>query len=68
MAKLDIIQQSRVFQGLNSQQLQKIVSISQEETYATGRAIFKEGEPAQHFYILEEGKVIHTGNEASPGP
>ena len=58
MAKLDIIQQSRVFRGLNSQQLQKIVSISREDTYTTRQAIFKEGEPAQNFYILEEGKAI----------
>jgi CRP/FNR family cyclic AMP-dependent transcriptional regulator len=58
MPTLEAIQQSRVFQGLNNQQLQTIASIAREEAYATGQAIFKEGEPALNFYILEEGKVI----------
>lgn len=58
MSKLDVIQQSRVFQGLNNQQLQAIAAIAQAETYATGQVIFKEGDPALNFYFLEEGKVI----------
>lgn len=54
----DNIQACGVFHKLNNQQLQKIAAISREETYGTGHSIFKEGDPAQNFYILEEGKVI----------
>ena len=73
MTKLAIIQGSRVFHQLNNQQLQKLVAISREETYETGHSIFKEGDPAQNFYILEEGKVIlemrlAPVEERSPSP
>lgn len=58
MSKLEIIKGTRVFRGLNDQQLQSIASIAQEETHAAGHILFKEGEPALNFYILEEGKVL----------
>lgn len=58
MAKLDIIQESHLFQGLSTEELQRLASISQEKTYEAGQYIFREGDRAQSLYILEEGKVI----------
>jgi CRP/FNR family cyclic AMP-dependent transcriptional regulator len=58
MAKLDVIQGTRIFQGLSTEQLHKLDSISREETYAAGQYIFREGDQARSLYIIEEGKVI----------
>lgn len=58
MTKLDVIQGTRIFQGLSTEQLHKLDSISREETYAAGQYIFREGDQAQSLYIIEEGKVI----------
>ena len=57
MAKLDILQKSYLFRGLNAEQLQKLDSISREETFEAGRYIFREGDPAQCLHVVEEGKV-----------
>jgi CRP/FNR family cyclic AMP-dependent transcriptional regulator len=58
MTKLDVIQGTRIFQGLSIEQLHKLDSISREETYAAGQYIFREGDQARSLYIIEEGKVI----------
>lgn len=58
MAVLDVIQRSQIFQRLRTEQLQRVASISREETYEAGRSIFREGDQARSLYILEEGKVI----------
>jgi len=58
MTKLDIIQGTRIFQGLITEQLHKLDSISREETHAAGQYIFREGDQARSLYIIEEGKVI----------
>ncbi len=58
MAKLDVIGGSYVYQRLSTKQLEKLASISQEKTYEVGQTIFREGDQAESFYILEEGKVI----------
>ena len=57
MAKLDIIQRCYIFRGLNAEQLEKLDPISREETFEAGQYVFREGDPAQSVYIVEEGKV-----------
>ena len=58
MAILDVVQGCHVFQRLSTEQLQRIVSISREETYEGGQYVFREGERASTLHILEEGKAI----------
>lgn len=57
MAILDVIQECHVFKRLSSEQCQKLASISHEETYKAGQYIFREGDQARYFYIIEDGKV-----------
>ena len=58
MANLDVIRENYIFRDLSTAQLQKIASISQENTYQPGQTIFREGDQAKDLYILKEGKVL----------
>jgi len=43
--------------------MSKIADICSEEQYADGTILFREGENADHLYILEEGIALKAGNE-----
>lgn len=58
MPKLDIIQTSHLFQGLSTEQVHRVASISGEKIYEAGQSIFRQGDRGQSLYVLEEGKVI----------
>jgi len=58
MAILDVIQECHVFKRLSSEQCQKLVSISREETYQGGEYVFRQGDQAQSLYVVEEGEVV----------
>ena len=51
------IQEANLFNGLSQDCLNKLAKIMQEVTYVQGDFIFKEGDPANTFYVLEEGSV-----------
>ena len=51
------VQEANLFNGLSQDCLNGLAKIMQEETYSKGDFIFKEGDPADTFYVLEEGKV-----------
>jgi len=66
MTIVDVIKESQVFQNLSTEQLQKVASISREETYAAGQYIFREGDQARSLFVIEEGKVILEMKITSP--
>ncbi len=57
MIPIQLLRKVSVFQGLTDEQLERIASLCTEETYSAGSLILKEGEPAEQFHILREGRV-----------
>lgn len=49
------ITESDLFYGLDLMVMSKIADICLEEEYVDGTVLFKEGESADHLYILEKG-------------
>ncbi|MBW2055959.1 MAG: cyclic nucleotide-binding domain-containing protein [Deltaproteobacteria bacterium] len=52
-----IIQESELFRDLGPEVINEIAESMVEEFYGKGSFIFKETYLAEHFYILEEGKI-----------
>ncbi|MDD5759020.1 MAG: Crp/Fnr family transcriptional regulator [Desulfobulbaceae bacterium] len=46
-----------LFQGMNSEQLQKLALIVADQRYSRGQAIFAEGDAGVGFYVVISGKV-----------
>lgn len=46
-----------IFSGVNSLELEKVANIAERKEYEAGSVIFDEGDPAEEFLILKEGKV-----------
>jgi len=49
--------QAYVFQGITEITRQRILESAREESYAQRDFIFRQGEPARHFFVLREGRV-----------
>lgn len=60
--KLNILKRCEVFLGLADEDLEKIALLSscQVRSCKAGVAVFKEGEEASTFYVLDEGRIILT--------
>lgn len=58
MAVLDVLRRSVVFQRLSDEQIKKMADIASEEFHPAGALVYKEGEPADKFYIVQKGKVV----------
>ena len=54
---MSILELCGLFQNINPATLKAVEAISEKQLYAPGAFIFQSGEPAQHLYILEEGRV-----------
>jgi CRP-like cAMP-binding protein len=54
---LDQLKQSRIFEGLSEDELQKITEISQVAKFKKGVKIFEIGDAAEHLFIVKEGEV-----------
>lgn len=52
-----LVQETDLFYGLSREFISELVKIVVEEAFDLGVALFTEGEPANFFYILAEGKV-----------
>jgi CRP-like cAMP-binding protein len=52
-----IIEESDLFKDLSPEVISEIAENMVEESYGTGSLIFKDKYLAEHFYILEEGKI-----------
>ena len=51
------IQEAALFKGMSKEIINEIAEIMVEESYGEGDFLFQEGDPANYFYILEEGSV-----------
>jgi CRP-like cAMP-binding protein len=49
--------QAYLFQGITEMTRQRILESAREESYAQGDFIFRQGDPARHFFLLAEGRV-----------
>ncbi len=57
MITIEDLRQCEVFSGLTDDELTEILAFCREETYAKETRIFNEGDVADTFYILLDGKV-----------
>jgi CRP-like cAMP-binding protein len=53
----EAVGRSRLFQGLPSRYLELIAGCARFVRFDAGVAIFLEGQPADHFYVLREGHI-----------
>jgi signal-transduction protein with cAMP-binding, CBS, and nucleotidyltransferase domain len=51
------IQEADLFKGLSQQTINEIGNNMVEESYDKGDLVIKEGDPAEHFFILQEGEI-----------
>jgi CRP-like cAMP-binding protein len=51
------IRENRLFKGVEKGFIEQIESIGVRESHGKGVFLFKTGDPANHFYILEEGRI-----------
>lgn len=54
---LELIKQSRIFEGLEEDELQEIMKICQITEFHKGEKVFEIGESAEHLFIVKEGEV-----------
>ncbi len=54
MAELEL---AKLFQGLNPDELQNLRRIAQDRRFAAGQEIFREGNPGDGIYVIQEGLV-----------
>jgi CRP-like cAMP-binding protein len=60
MVSADKLRNFSFFKGFTDAELQNFTDITAEESYKAGVQIWKKGDPAQKFVLLEEGKVLMT--------
>ncbi len=53
----DLLRQTALFADLDATQLTRVAEICSTQTYKSGTAIFKEGEPGNRLFIIVSGKV-----------
>ena len=63
----ELFRSSEIFENLTEAELDRIARHCREEVYEAGTTIFKEGDEAKEFYIVEEGRValevtLHIGS------
>jgi CRP-like cAMP-binding protein len=68
------IEEIDFFNGMNLEVIDEIFKISVVEAYSEGDILFKQGDPAYYFLLLEEGEIRltigeegHIGFTMSPG-
>ncbi|MBI2288660.1 MAG: cyclic nucleotide-binding domain-containing protein [Chloroflexi bacterium] len=52
-----VLKECSVFSALSDSELDRIASLAVEKQYEAGTTIFEEGDSAQEFFVLQEGKV-----------
>ena len=58
------IQQADLFWGMSRSFMKEVMDVAVKETYQKGDFLFREGDPAVHFYILIKGRIKLTTSEA----
>ena len=68
MTAIESMKRCEIFLGLDNDDLQKIVDLPscQERTYQAEEVIFSAGQPAEHLYVLVEGKVDLVAGLSAP--
>ncbi len=68
MSATDALKRCEIFIGLDNNDLQKIADLPscQEKTYQLEEVIFHAGQPADHLYVLVEGKVDLVAEVSTP--
>jgi CRP-like cAMP-binding protein len=67
MVSVKILKEANIFKNLNDAQLDKLAAMAVSETHRAGTVLFKEGDVATHFYIIQEGKVaLRTAVDVGP--
>lgn len=51
------IKQADLFWGLDKDFINELMDVGKKETHKKGTALFREGESANHFYVLLKGRV-----------
>ena len=59
------MKQSDLLKGLGKDFLKEVMEVAEKRTHPKGHLIFREGERADHFYILLKGRVRITIGETS---
>ena len=52
-----IIQEFDLFNGIANEVVEEIVKVMESVSYGTDDVVFKEGDPAENFYILQSGAL-----------
>ena len=58
MVPVDLLKQFVFFKGFKDEQLKKLADIATAGSYKAGYQLWKKGDPAKDFYLLEEGKIV----------
>jgi CRP/FNR family cyclic AMP-dependent transcriptional regulator len=57
------IKEIDLFKGMGMEVIDEIFQISAVESYSSGHILFKQGDPAHNFYLLEQGEIKLTIGE-----
>ena len=58
-----------LFNGLNSSVLEKLVGLAKRESHPAGALLYRPGDPAEDFFVLESGRVeFQIGRDARVDP
>lgn len=58
MVSVDLLKQFAFFKGFDGGDLKKLSGFASEESFKAGVQIYKKGDPAKKFYLVEEGKIV----------
>lgn len=62
-----ILRRSELFRGLSPCSLNKLLSLCNRKTVATGKVLAQEGEEGDHFFIIESGAVeVNQAGQTEP--
>jgi CRP/FNR family transcriptional regulator, cyclic AMP receptor protein len=64
----ELVGESPVFEGMTEEQLQLIAGCAQNAGFAAGERLFREGEPADTFYLVRKGRVALSTHAPARGP
>ena len=63
----DAISNEACFHGMNPEHLAILSNGAKEVQFKAGEVLFREGEPANQFYLIEKGKVVLEAHEPANG-
>ncbi len=55
---IDVLRESRIFEGMDIDALHRVSAICRERTFPPGTTIFAENQPADTLYVVKHGEVV----------